>query len=95
MAALVVQSMRHWSTVRVRGWRVGSMIVRLALVMLVVQIGAAALRGECDPYKHHCEGLPQRTAIEKKLQSTGGKHLVMVRYDPDHNEHYEWVYNGA
>jgi len=95
LAALVVQSMRHWNTFKLRGWRVGSMIVRLALATLAVQIGAAAVAGRCDPYQHHCEGLPQRAAIEKKLQTTAGRHLVMVRYDPDHDVHFEWVYNGA
>jgi hypothetical protein len=29
------------------------------------------------------------------LSNTPGKHLIMVRYDEDHNLHDEWVYNGA
>jgi hypothetical protein len=30
-----------------------------------------------------------------ELSKTPGKHLVVVSYEPDHNLHDEWVYNGA
>jgi hypothetical protein len=29
------------------------------------------------------------------LSRTPGKHLILVRYEEDHNIHDEWVYNGA
>jgi hypothetical protein len=29
------------------------------------------------------------------LEHTPGKHLVMVRYEDEHNIHDEWVFNGA
>ncbi len=42
-----------------------------------------------------CKGDPSRATIEKTLSNAPGKHLIMVRYDQDHNLHDEWVYNGA
>ncbi len=36
-----------------------------------------------------------RQAIVDRLQSQGGEHLILVRYQSDHDVHHEWVYNGA
>jgi len=36
-----------------------------------------------------------RAAIEKELLQTPGKHLVLVRYDANHEPFEEWVYNDA
>jgi hypothetical protein len=36
-----------------------------------------------------------RAHILSRLEQTGGKHLILVRYRPDHNPHLEWVYNAA
>ena len=36
-----------------------------------------------------------RNALEKHFSGTGGQHLVIVRYTPDHWAHEEWVYNRA
>jgi hypothetical protein len=52
-------------------------------------------RGICDPLLWPCEGDPSRVTITEKLAHTPGKHLIVVRYDEDHNIHDEWVYNGA
>lgn len=37
----------------------------------------------------------ERAAIEKELERSGGKHLILVRYAQDHDPHREWVYNKA
>jgi hypothetical protein len=42
-----------------------------------------------------CQGDASRAVIAKKLSQTPGKHLILVRYEEDHNVHDEWVYNGA
>ncbi len=37
----------------------------------------------------------ERARILKQMQETGGRHVLVVRYRPDHNYHQEWVYNRA
>lgn len=44
---------------------------------------------------NHNDWSRQREAMKRHLESQGGRHLVVVRYQPDHNVHEEWVYNGA
>ncbi len=36
-----------------------------------------------------------RAAIRKGLLASGGRHLAMIRYAPNHDVHDEWVYNDA
>lgn len=37
----------------------------------------------------------QRATILKQLEQEDGRHLVIVRYAPNHSPHKEWVYNDA
>lgn len=37
----------------------------------------------------------QRAQIQHALLAESGNHLVIVRYEPGHNIHHEWVFNGA
>jgi hypothetical protein len=93
--ALAVQSIRHQRTMRIGPRPVGLGLSRAIVLLLVLDTGVNTLRGICDPLLWPCQGDPSRTAIAEKLAHTSGKHLIMVRYDKDHNIHDEWVYNGA
>jgi hypothetical protein len=64
--------------------------VALVLQLVILLIGTGYLRSSSN------RGWAlQRAAIEAKLQQLPGKHLVLVKYGPDHNVNQEWVYNGA
>jgi len=93
--ALVVQTMRHVNTLKVGRRRLGAMMVRVAVVVLLVQTVGRALEHQCDPSQDKCGGLMERAAIIDKLTSTPGRHLVLVQYSKLHDPHFEWVYNGA
>jgi hypothetical protein len=93
--ALLVQSIRH-----LRAWRpfarpVGPALSRAILLLLVLQIAGDVSARRCDELSWTCGGDPSRTAISQRLAALPGKHLIIVRYEPDHNIHDEWVFNGA
>jgi hypothetical protein len=93
--AVIVQSIRHLRTMRISRLAVGSVLSRAAVLMLVLNTADSVNMGWCDPKPWNCEGDVSRFAIADRLEHTPGKHLIMVRYDEDHNVHDEWVYNGA
>jgi len=93
--ALAVQGLRHLRTFRLGGRAVGVALSRAIVLLLVLDTGIYTARRVCDPLLWPCQGDPSRQAIAEKLAQTPGKHLIMVRYEEDHNIHDDWVYNGA
>ena len=93
--ALLVQSIRHLRTMRFAGRPIGIALSWAIVALLAIDTGSAVTHRSCDPLWWTCQGDPSRAAIQKKLENTPGKHLVVVRYEQDHNVHDEWVFNGA
>lgn len=93
--ALLVQAVRHLRTMKRRGRALGMGLSRALVVLLVLETGVNVARGACDPMWWTCTGDSSRLAIQKRLEHTPGKHLIVVRYSDGHNIHDEWVYNGA
>jgi hypothetical protein len=48
-----------------------------------------------DPQGWGGWGLVDRADLQETLESTPGRHVVLVRYGARHSVHEEWVYNGA
>jgi len=92
---LLVQAIRHLRTMRLAGRPVGIALACAAIFLLAADDGLGASNHQCDPLEWTCQGDPSRAAIQEKLSHTPGKHLILVRYEEDHNIHDEWVYNGA
>jgi len=93
--ALLVQSIRHLRTMRIARRPIGIALSWAIVALLAIDMSSAVTRRSCDPIWWTCQGDPSRAAIGKKLENTPGKHLVIVRYEQDHNVHDEWVFNGA
>jgi hypothetical protein len=93
--ALIVQSIRHVRTMGIAGRPIGIALSWAIVTLLAMVTGSAVAHRSCDSLHWTCEGDPSRAAIQKKLENTPGKHLVIVRYEEDHNVHDEWVFNGA
>jgi len=92
---LLVQAIRHLRLLRVAGRPIGWALSYAAIILLAMEVGLRVSHRSCDPLEWTCQGDPSRSAIDEKLLHTAGKHLVVVRYEEDHNIHDEWVYNGA
>ena len=99
----LLQSMRH---LRVWKWRrkpVGLMLVRaipiVCILMLGIRIKAADLGAWTTPgpwtWDSDQKGDLERACLLEELGKSPGRHLVIVRYAPDHNVRREWVYNEA
>lgn len=100
--ALWLQCFRH-----LRAWRRPKGLA-LARLLPVVLGATLLLRAAEGPLGFHTRttanslswccsepGILKRAEIQKRLEQTPGKHLVIVRYGPHHNFWREWVYNAA
>jgi hypothetical protein len=95
---LLIQCMRH-----LRSNPAGRLLVRsIPLVCLL----SAGLLVVAQPLHIHSERFPtlwygpgpvgtSRARVESDMESRPGKHLLIVRYAPDHDCLDDWVYNRA
>jgi hypothetical protein len=94
--AVLVQGTRHLRRYKWQQKPVGLFLARavavICVLMIPVQVHILAL-----PAKHGGWGDvgPRRAAIQQKLESLPGCHLILVRYSTDHNAMWDWVFNGA
>jgi len=95
ISLLLVQAIRHLRTIRIAGRPLGLALSWAIICCLATDVGLSVRHRVCDPLEWTCQGDPSRAVIAKTLSNSPGKHLIMVRYEEDHNLHDEWVYNGA
>jgi hypothetical protein len=71
--------------------------VLIAALMVPIRAGGAYLRTPVGSGWHPLQDAPywSRTPVLKALNASGGRHLVLVKYAPDHDPLREWVYNEA
>jgi hypothetical protein len=88
---IALKSMRHLRSRRYMR-TVGQFVVRLTIALSIVSFVIFCLRSS---QKERTEWNYQRANMIAELKADTDRHLVIVRYRPDHNVHQEWVYNEA
>jgi hypothetical protein len=93
--AALVQSIRYLRTMRIFGRPIGAALSRAILLALVFDVSQLVVQRLGDPQGWGGWGLSDRADLLHDLESKPGKHVVLVRYGPDHSVHEEWVFNAA
>ncbi len=90
--ALLIQSMRH-----LRRWEIMRHPIGIFLTRLIVLLALARLLVMVAQPDHSRETFWSyaRARMVTQLEATPGRHLVLVRYRPNHSFYEEWVYNAA
>jgi hypothetical protein len=89
---LLLQSMRRFVHWRIGERSVGRLLALfISCVFVLLTWNALLNQRRTDPGSWY----NARAAIIRDLEARGGKHLIFVRYGPEHFFHHEWVYNGA
>ena len=93
--AALAQAIRHLRATRIFGCPIGAALSRAILFALVIDVALLVAQRLGDPQGWGGWGLSDRADLLHQLESTPGKHVVLVRYGPDHSVHEEWVFNIA
>jgi hypothetical protein len=93
--AALTQSIRHLRTIRIFRRPMGAALSRAILLALVVDVSLLVAQRLGDPQGWGGWGLSDRADLLHDLESKPGKHVVLVRYGPEHSVHEEWVFNAA
>jgi hypothetical protein len=94
---LLVQCIRHLRLFRWRGEPVGFALARaipvVCVAMIVLRLSAVALNTQIEPLWQR--GNLKRNEVNRRLEGTPGKQLVIVHYGPKHTPHIDWIANRA
>jgi hypothetical protein len=93
--ATLVQSIRHLRTIRIFRRPIGAALSRVIVLALLFDVTQLVAQRLGDSQSWGGWGLSDRADLLHELESTPGKHVVLVRYGPDHSVHEEWVFNSA
>jgi hypothetical protein len=99
----LIQCMRHLRLSKPGGAPVGLFLVRIIPVVCVL---VAGLRIANQPLHIQVDRFPTlwygpgplgvpRAKVASDMEHKPGRHLMIVRYSPDHDSFDEWVYNNA
>jgi hypothetical protein len=101
---LTLQGARHLRVWKPGGRRVGLFLAR-AIPLICLSMVAVRIIVRPAPHEWNTsrlalwcctdEGNTSREKLIARLEEMGDRHLVFIRYAPDHNYHHEWVYNAA
>jgi len=94
---LVMQCMRHLRVWRWAGKPVGGALARAvpAICVAMICLRLCAVVAAAPIEQPWPRGNLKRAAILHQLEAGPDKHLIIVRYGPEHGSHIEWVYNRA
>ena len=95
LLAVVLQCMRHLQFWRWHSWQIGRAIVWTVVVGCFALDAAwvSAVAVHVNDGRLYMAGNQERAMIERRLDQTPGRNLVIVRYTPSHPVYREWVYN--
>jgi hypothetical protein len=99
--AVLIQCMRHFRQVTMNGAPTGRFLVQAIPVVCLL---AAGLRVAAQPLHLEFQANPalwygpgtlgvERATVASDMAARPGKHLLVVRYAPNHHCYEEWVYN--
>jgi hypothetical protein len=89
---VVVRGLAGLAAIRIGDRAVGRVAVAVLLMLTFLNaLGEAKKRGEWMHGAWH----QSRAALEQRLEATGERHVVIVRYAEPHDFLEEWVYNRA
>ena len=94
MLLFVVYGMRYLRVLTFRARAGGALVFRLLLLAIAVSTLCTTAGGLLQPWHVSATFTPRGQVLEQ-LQARGGKHLVLVRYSPNHEFHYGVVFNDA
>ena len=100
---VMLQGLRHVRTWKIHGKPTGIALMRALVVICVVMLGLRAAAGplhlqlvaDFPSWGAKIKPDYHREDVIAGLKRQGGRHLVIVRYTPDHTPDQEWVYNDA
>jgi len=92
---IIVQAMRYLRKWRWRGRPIGIGLTRVVVAFSLAMIPVRAWTAWHRPPDSNEMHMKYRAEYAAKLGKTPGRHLVIVRYSPDHDAGEEWVYNRA
>ena len=92
---LAIQGMRQMRLSRWRGLRTGELLVAASLVLCLVPFVGFCKHLANQSRIDQLDWSSERVRLLKKLEQDGQRHLVIVRYGPEHPPQHEWVYNDA
>ncbi len=94
--AIAVQGFRRLRVWRWRGIRAGLSLSRsLPLLYAGCLLAGLVVDWAPRPYPAGHAWSQNRAKVARQLESREGRHLVLIRYAPNHIHHFEWAYNMA